>query len=312
MTYSVAAHARVASAASGIAFAVLSYACFSTGDALVKLASARFSVFQIGATLALAALLPVLALAAGQGGWRALVPRRKGLVLLRGVLSAASGLLAWRAFALLPLADAYAILFATPILVTALSAALLREQVGWRRYAAALVGFVGVMVMIRPDFATLGAGHLYAGLAALAGAGSLITLKRIGDQETSAAILFAVFLVTFLAAAPMVPGSFVLPTPHELAFLGLAGLLMGCGHAGLVIATRESPAVVVAPFQYTQMVWGVLFGAILFGNQPDPVLFMGMGLVVASGLYTLWRETVRKRPVTMGGGRGEVPARAVR
>jgi drug/metabolite transporter (DMT)-like permease len=79
-----------------------------------------------------------------------------------------------------------------------------------------------------------------------------------------------------------------------------------------VLATREAPAVVVAPFQYTQMVWGVLLGAALFGNRPDPVLFMGMALVVASGLYTLWRETVRQRPVTMGGSRGEVPARAVR
>lgn len=312
MTPSLAARSRVATAASGIAFAVLSYACFSTGDALIKLASARFSVFQIAASLAVFALLPVLALTHGQGGWRALVPRHKGLVILRGALSAASGLFAWRAFALLPLADGYAILFAAPILVTAMSSFLLGEQVGWRRFAAAAVGFVGVLVMIRPDFATLGLGHLFAGLAAVAGAGSLVTLKRIGGRETSASILLAVFLATLCASAPMVPGTFVLPTPHELALMALAGLLMGCGHAGLVLATRDTPAVVVAPFQYTQMIWGVAFGVILFGNQPDPILFLGMALVVASGLFTLWRETVRRRPVTVGGSRGEVPARAVR
>jgi len=312
MTTSLATSARAASVARGIGFAVLCYASFSTSDAMIKLASARFSVFQIAFTAALFGLVPVLVLGWAQGGWRALLPRRPGLVVLRGVLTAVCALLAWRAFALLPLADGYAILFATPILVTGLSAVLLGEEVGWRRYLAALVGFVGVLVMIRPDFASLGAGHLYAGLASIAGAAGLITLKRIGGRETSASILLAVFASVLLASAPMVPASFVVPTPSELGVLALAGLLMGCGHAGLVLATREAPAVVVAPFQYTQMVWAILFGALLFGNRPEPVLFAGMALVVGSGLYTLWRETVRRRPITVGGGHGEVPARAAR
>lgn len=311
MPSSIVSPARAVSAARGIGFAILSYASFSTADAMIKLASERFSVFQIGFTVALFALLPVLFLAHGRGGWRALIPKRKGLVALRGVLTAVCGLLAWHAFSLMPLAEGYAILFAAPILVTVLSAVVLGEEVGWRRYVAALVGFVGVLVMIRPDFAALSAGHVYAGLAALAGAAGLITLKRIGSQETSASILLAVFLSIILASAPMVPTTFVLPTLHEVGILALAGLLMGCGHAGLVMATREAPAVVVAPFQYTQMIWGVLYGLLLFGNRPEPLLFAGMGLVVASGLYTLWRETVRRRPVTMG-GRGEVPARAAR
>jgi drug/metabolite transporter (DMT)-like permease len=297
----------------GIGFAVLSYACFSTGDAIVKVASDRFSVFQIAFTVALFALLPVLALTRGQGGWRALLPRRCwALVALRGLLTAACGLLAWRAFALLPLAEGYAILFAAPILVTGLSALLLGEQVGWRRWSAAAVGFMGALVMIRPDFATVGLGHLLAALAAVCGALGFVTLKRIGGRETSASILFAVCLAIMLASAPMVPATFVVPGWWELGVLTLAGLMMGCGQAGLVLATRETPAVVVAPFQYTQMIWSVLFGALLFADRPEPVLFAGMGLVVASGLYTIWRETVRRRPVTLGGGRGEVPARAAR
>lgn len=304
--------ARVDNAWRGVGMAVLSYLAFSTGDAMIKLASARFSVFQIAFTLALFALVPVAVLGLQQGGWRALVPRHKGLVALRGVLTAACGLLAWRAFAILPLAEGYAILFATPILVTGLSAVVLGEEVGWRRWLAALVGFAGVIVMVRPDFATLGLGHLYAGLAVLAGAAGLITLKRIGGRETSASILLAVFLAIALACAPMLPGRMVMPSGHELLIMALAGLLMGCGHAGLVVATREAAAVVVAPFQYTQMVWGVLFGVLLFGYRPDTFLFLGMGLVVASGLYTLWREVLRHRVITFGGGRGEVPARVAR
>jgi drug/metabolite transporter (DMT)-like permease len=307
------AAARDASIARGICFAILSYACFSTGDAMIKLASAHFSVFQIAATTALFALLPVALLAHGQGGWRALVPRRWPAVLLRGVLTAACALLAWRAFALLPLADGYALLFAAPILVTALSALILREEVGWRRWVAAGVGFAGVLVIIRPNFATLGLGHLLAALAAVTGASSFIVLKRIGSSETSASILLAVFGCVLLASAPMViPAGFVVPDLRELAIMALTGLLMGAGHAAMVLATREAPAVVVAPFQYTQMLWGVAFGALLFGNAPDPVLFVGMALVTGSGLYTLWRETLRRRTVTLGAGRGEVPARAAR
>ena len=296
----------------GIGFAVLSYASFSTADAIVKLTSARFSVFQIAFTVALFALLPVLALTLGQGGLRALIPQRWPLVALRGGLTAACGLLAWRGFAMLPLSEAYAILFAAPILVTALSAVLLGEEVGWRRWSAQGVGFAGVLVMVRPDFATLGIGHLFTVLAAGLGALGLITLRRIGNSERSAPILAAVFVAIMLASGPMVPSTFVLPEWREVGLLALAGLLMGCGQAGLVLATREAPAVVVAPFQYSQMIWGVLFGALLFGDRPAPILFAGMALVMASGLYTVWRETVRKRTVTLGGGRGEVVARAQR
>jgi drug/metabolite transporter (DMT)-like permease len=312
MSVSQVAIARDGSVARGIGFAVFCYASFSTGDAMIKLASARFSVFQIAFTVALFALVPVLVLTRGQGGWRALLPRRWPLVALRGVLTAVCALLAWRAFSLLPLAEGYAILFATPILVTGLSSVLLGEEVGWRRWTAAAVGFLGVLIMIRPDFATLGLGHLLAAGAALTGACGLITLKRIGSTEKSASILFAVFVSIMTAAAPMLPASFVVPTWQEVGVLALAGLLMGCGQAGIVLATRDAPAVVVAPFQYTQMVWGVLFGVLLFGDRPVPVLFAGMALVVGSGCYTLWREVVRQRPVTLGGGRGEVPAREAR
>ncbi|MGD9507744.1 MAG: DMT family transporter [Geminicoccaceae bacterium] len=296
----------------GVGFAVLSYASFSTADAIIKLASARFSVFQIAFSVAFFALLPVLALTLGQGGLRALVPQRWRLVALRAVLTATGGLLAWRGFAMLPLAEAYAILFAAPILVTAFSTFLLGEEVGWRRWAAQLVGFAGVLVMIQPDFATVGLGHLFTAIAAVLGALALITLRRIGGRETSASILAAVFMAIMLASAPMVPATFVMPQWQELSLLALAGLLMGCAQAGLVLATREASAVVVAPFQYSQMIWAVLFGAMLFGDHPAPVLFVGMALVMASGLYTVWRETLKHRPVTVGGGRGEVVARAQR
>jgi drug/metabolite transporter (DMT)-like permease len=295
-----------------VALALLSYACFSTADALVKLAATRLPVEQIALLMSGFALLPVLFLARGVGGLGAFRPRRPGLVLARGVLTALCALAAWRAFALLPLADAYAILFLAPILVTAFSALFLGEPVGIRRWTAAAVGFVGVLVMVRPDFEVIGLGHLLGLAAATFGAASFCVLKKIGNGETSAAILLVLFLSIAAIAAP---GAILAWRPlagEDLLWVATAGLLQGSGQAALVLATREAPASVVAPFQYSQMLWAVLFGLLVFGDRPTPLLFVGMALVVASGLYILWRERVRRGTVTLGAARGEVPARAAR
>ena len=295
----------------GIAFSIASYAAFSTADALVKAASAGHSVFQVALTLSLFAMLPVLFLTRGVGGLPALFPKRWGLVVARGILTAFCGLCAWQAFAMLPLADGYAILFLAPIMVTAISALFLGEEVGWRRWSAAAAGFVGVIIMVRPDFATIGVGHGLALLAAVLGAVSFCVLKRIGSSETSASILFVLFLSIIIVAAPGALTTWITPGPSALLTMALAGLLMGTGQAALVLATREAPAVVVAPFQYSQMIWAVVLGVVFFGDRPTPMLFLGMGIVVASGLFTLWRETVRRGKVTIG-TRVEVPARAAR
>jgi drug/metabolite transporter (DMT)-like permease len=312
MTDTPALVAPVPAIGRAVALALLSYACFSTADALVKLAATRLPVEQIALLMSGFALLPVLFLARGVGGLGAFRPRRPGLVLARGVLTALCALAAWRAFALLPLADAYAILFLAPILVTAFSALFLGEPVGIRRWSAAAVGFAGVLVMVRPDFEVIGLGHLLALAAAALGAASFCVLKKIGNGETSAAILLVLFLSIGAIAAP---GAILAWRPlaaEDLLWVATAGLLQGSGQAALVLATREAPASVVAPFQYSQMLWAVLFGLLVFGDRPTPLLFVGMALVVASGLYILWRERVRRGTVTLGAARGEVPARAAR
>lgn len=295
-----------------VALALASYACFSTADALIKLAAARLPIEQIALLMSGFALLPVLFLVRGAGGLAALRLRRPRLTLARGVLTALCALAAWRAFALLPLADAYAILFLAPILVTAFSALFLGEPVGIRRWSAAATGFLGVLVMVRPDFAGLGIGHLLALAAAALGAASFCVLKKIGNGESSPAILLVLFLAIAAIATPGALLAWRPPTAEGLLWVALAGLLQGSGQAALVLATREAPASVVAPFQYSQMLWAVLFGLLVFGDRPTPLLFAGMALVVASGLYILWRERVRRGTVTLGAARGEVPARRAR
>jgi S-adenosylmethionine uptake transporter len=312
MTDTPALAAPVPAIGRAVVLALASYACFSTADALVKLAAARLPVEQIALLVCGFALLPVLFLVRGAGGLAALRPRRPALVLARGVLTALCALAAWRAFALLPLADAYAILFLAPILVTAFSALFLGEPVGIRRWSAAAVGFLGVLLMVRPDFAGLGAGHLLALAAAALGAASFCVLKKIGNGETSAAILLVLFLAIAAIAAPGALLAWRPLSSESLLWVALAGLLQGSGQAALVLATREAPASLVAPFQYSQMLWAVLLGLLVFGDRPSPLLFAGMALVVGSGLYILWRERVRQGSVTLGAARGEVPARRAR
>lgn len=295
----------------GIAFAAASYAGFATADAAVKLASGSFGIFQIAATIALFALLPVLALAAGQG-IRALLPAAPGLVLLRAGLTAACSLFVWHAFAHLPLAEVYALLFTAPLIATALSALLLGEAVGWRRWTAVAVGFLAILIMVRPGFRELEPAHLLAFLGAFLGAASIVLLRRIGNGATSASILFTLFFTILLISLPGALAEFRLPGPRDLLLQATAGLLTGLSQAGLVLATRNAPAVIVAPFQYTQMLWGILLGALLFGNLPDVYQITGFVLLVASGLWILRREWVRRRPVSFVPVRGEVPARAAR
>lgn len=296
----------------GIGLSVLSFAAFSTADATIKAISGEFSAYQIGLVSSLFALMPILFLTIGRGGLRALVPVKLGLVLVRGVLTATCALLVWTAFAMLPLAEAYAVLFASPMLVTMLSALILREDVGWRRWLATGIGFVGVVIMIDPEFERLQIGHVLVAIAAVCGSFGLIVLRYIGTREKSAPILFTLFLSIVVVAAPMAVVNWVQPSWAELGAMAVAGLLLGSGQAGLVLATRDAPAAVVAPFQYSQMLWAILFGALLFGEVVRTQLLIGLFIVIACGVYIVWRETVRSRPVTFGVARGEVAARVAR
>lgn len=262
----------------GIGWVLLGYAAFSLCDATIKALSGGYPVAQIAVVMALVVVPLLLAHSIAEGGLRTLLPVRPGPVVLRGVLVAIGALSAWQAFALLPLAEAYAITFAAPILVTILAALVLREAIGWRRWSAVAVGFVGVLIMIRPGFQTLGAGHLFALVCALAGSFAVIILRRIGDRERSPAIL--------AAALPLAWA--------DLVVMALAGLLQAAGHSAVLRAIRRASPGVLAPFQYSQMLWAVLCGVLVFGEGIDLWLVAGMAVVVLSGLDTLDRERVRR------------------
>lgn len=278
----------------GIGYAVLAFALFSGSDALIKwLAMAGYPLFQLAATFALFAMLPAAWLVGRSGGLRALGARRPLWVGARAVLLAADTLCAYYAFAHLPLAEAYAIFFGTPMLVTALSVPLLGEKVGWRRWAAVVVGFAGVLIVLRPGFATLGSGHWAAIGAVVLFALSLLLLRRIGSQESSASMVSWVLIALFASTAPLAAAAgFVVPGPLDLALMLGGGLLLGFAHVVLVEAFRAAPASAISPFHYSQMIWAVLLGLLVFNELPDLWVAVGALVIVGSGLFILWRERV--------------------
>lgn len=272
-----------------------SFAIFSCADATVKWLSADYSVFQIIFFQALFNLLPLTWLIVREGGASALRPRHPRLVALRSALMAIDMVLVFFAFATLPLADAYTMIFMVPMLVTALSVPLLGEKVGWRRWSATIVGFAGVLIVLRPGFAEVNWGHVAALASAFFFALSLIVVRRIGNDETSSCLFFSMLIGFVAVSGPVLPFLFVMPTMQDLALLVGLGLISGVGHITLIQAFRLAPSAVVSPFQYSQIVWGVLFGLWLFGDRPDGWVVAGSAVIIASGLYILWRETVRRR-----------------
>lgn len=276
---------------SALAIAFATFAIFSAADAIVKWLSADYSVPQITFITTLFACIPIALLMLRGGGIRTLRPRRPGLVALRAILMAVDTALVYFAFSRMPIADTYAIVFAAPLLVAVLSVPLLGERIGWRRSAAITVGFIGVLVVLKPGFAELGLGHVAALASALLFALGLILLRRIGSQESSASLLLSVMLALLALTGPALPFGHRPPALPDLGPMAICGLAIGTAHFTLILAVRRAPAAMVALFQYSQIIWAVAYGLALFGDRPTASIIVGSLIIVGSGLYVLLRES---------------------
>src|SRR5918996_153729 len=291
------------SVALGIGLALLAFALFSSMDAMIKWLSADYPVHQMLFFNAAFGLLPVALMTRRAGGLRELRTRRIGLHLLRAGCGMIGGFCAFTAYSLMPLADAYAFIFTTPLLITVLSIPLLGETVRWRRWSAILVGFVGVLIMLQPGSGSFDLAAGAALLAAFASALSIVLVRKLSATETTASIAFYANVTVVLVMGASLPFDFVWPSLGDLALMGAAGLAGGTALMPLIAGYRRAQAAVVAPFQYSQMLWGVLLGWLLWDDLPSTAVAGGATIVVASGLYILYREGVRAE------GREPVPAR---
>jgi drug/metabolite transporter (DMT)-like permease len=289
----------------GTGLAFLAFAVLATADAVTKFLSARYSVFEVAtidAIFALLTSLPVLALWEGVGSLRA---RRPGIVMLRCTLGAGSLMLAFLAFSLIPLADAYTIAFLTPLVVTALSAPLLGERVGWRQWVAVVIGFVAVVLMLRPDFNTIGPngaapyGSGWGQLAILASgllfALSMLMLRRIAKTESSGALLLVYFIMLFVISLPFTIADWRMPSAFDFGLMAATGTCSGLGNLLLILAFRYAAAALVSSFMYSQLIWGTAFGYLLFMELPDAITLGGAVVLMLCGLYTLMQAAKAAR-----------------
>jgi drug/metabolite transporter (DMT)-like permease len=246
------------------------------------------------------ALLPCLVALAASGGVGRLRTRRLKDHIGRGVMQFISMMSIFTAFGLMPLADAVAISFSAPLFLTLLSIPLLGERVGRHRWAAVLVGFLGVLLMMRAGggfgggFASTGA--LLALLSAAIGASVTIAVRRMTLTEASVTLVTYQTLVTTVLSAALLPFAWTTPAWPDVLAMAAIGLCSAAGQFWWTQAFRFAPAAVAAPFSYLAMIWALLLGYFVWGDLPTLPLLGGAMVVAASGLYILYRETVRRTP----------------
>lgn len=294
----VAAGTRADSLTKGILLGFASFAIFSFSDASVKLIKGALPPYESAFFGALFAALVIPTLLRPGDRWTdvfATTDRR--LWLLRFFAYAVGVIGSVTAFTHLPMAEAFVLIFLQPAFVTMMSVVFLKEQVGVRRWSAVAVGFVGVLIVLRPGFRELSIGHLGALFAGLGGAVSVITYRAVGGQEKKASLFGAGILGGIVVCGLTMIPDFVMPTPREWLLLAGYGLLAALANLLLMYAAFHAPAAYVSPTQYSQMLWAILLGYVVFGDPVDAPMLVGIVLIVGSGLMTLMRERTRGTPL---------------
>lgn len=280
----------------GIGSMIMATLVFTLLQALVKdLAARGYPTLQLVFFRSLFALLPVLLLIRAQGGWSLLKtsrPRQHFYRCLAGLIAMACY---FKAYSLLGMADAVAIGFSAPLFMTLLSIPLLGETVGKHRWTALLVGFAGVLIMVRPGGDLFQPAALIGLAGALCYALAMIAIRGMSRQEHSLTIVFYYSLFGAVVTGGTIPFVFIMPGTwlDGLLLVGL-GVLGGVGQFFLTQAFRLAPVAAVAPFDYTAMIWAIALGLILFGEWPSTGVVIGAVVVGISGWYIAHREAIKR------------------
>jgi drug/metabolite transporter (DMT)-like permease len=283
----------------GISFKVLSALAFTMMSAGLKLVSDRFPTGELVFFRSFCALIPLLVWLGWQGDLINSVRTRnlRGHIL-RGIIGSTGMFAGFTALSFLPLHDAIAIGYAAPLITVALAALILKEVVRAYRWTAVVIGLVGVLIMLSPHLSTSvrqgfggpAVGAAFALLGAFCSAGATIQVRRlVRDEKTGAVVLYFSLLSATLGLATIILG-WNWPTAKDFALLVLIGILGGIGQILMTQSYRYADTSIVAPFEYTTMIWALLIGWFLFGELPTPTVTLGGIIVAAAGLFVLWRE----------------------
>ena len=282
----------------GAAFMVFAMFCFAVEDALIKLLADDIPVGQILSVICLGGLIAFLAWSAAKGDrlWQPAYLDNK--VLLRSFCDVAGSVLFVTSLTLIPLTTASAVIQATPLVVAMGAAVFLGQAIGWRRWLAIIVGFIGVLIIIRPGMegftpATLLAVGGMLGLAARDLFTRGLTVQLSGPQlatHTFALIVPAgMLLMLFQGQSPVLPNAWQ-------SLILLCAIVVGMiAYLAIVAATRGGNAGIISSFRYSRMIFALIIGYLVFAEIPDAPTLIGAAVIIASGIYTLWREAVLRR-----------------
>lgn len=280
----------------GIACMLASTAALSCLDAMGKWIVSGFPVLEMAAIRGVWVLLIAAPMVYRAGGTRVLATRRPWAHVMRVLLGLVAFVCFFESLRDLPLATAIAIGFAAPLFMTACSTFLLGERVGIYRWSAVIVGFVGVLVITRPDSGDMISWPaLLAVTAAMFFGLSQITVRWLTRTETDASMLVYQNLGMTLAGACALPFIWVTPSWEILLLILVSGGCLFVGQMFSIRAFRHAPVAVVAPFQYAELLGAVSFGYLIWGDFPSSHVWLGAAIVIASGIYITWRETRRSR-----------------
>ncbi|MCB1337179.1 MAG: DMT family transporter [Maritimibacter sp.] len=275
----------------GPLYAIIAFALFATHDVVIKFLGGSYAPFQIifFATMFSFPLVTLMLMSDATEGH--LRPVHPWWTMARTAAAVISAFSAFYAFSVLPLAQTYVMLFASPLLITLLSIPILGERVGVHRLAAVVVGLIGVIVVLRPGSTEFSLGHLAGIAAAVFGALASVIMRKISSEERTAVLMLYPLIANFVVMGAMLPFFY---HPMPIQHIGLLGLVSALGFAGgllLIAAYRNADAAIVAPMQYSQILWATGYGLVLFDERVDRTTVIGAGIIIASGLYIVLRET---------------------
>jgi drug/metabolite transporter (DMT)-like permease len=277
-----------------IAIFVLAMIIFAFQDAITKHLSVGFPAPQLLLIRFSVFLITALAFTVrGDGIRAAFATRCLWLQILRTLVIVAEIGLFILSVRTLPLADAHAIIAVSPLIVTALSVLLLHEQVGLRRWAAVVVGFIGILIILRPSFQAVDIGMLYALGTAVLFALYMVLTRIVSLKDSAGTSMIYMGVVGVIATGVLAPFYWRAPDLQSWGLLLGLGVLSTIAHLFLLKALSMTQASVLQPFNYTLLVWVTVVGFVVFGDFPDAWTIAGAGIVVASGLYTIYRERAR-------------------
>ncbi|MEX0922299.1 MAG: DMT family transporter [Rhodovibrionaceae bacterium] len=275
----------------GISAMVIGMAMMSSMDAMAKWLGEGYPIGQVVFFRNLFGLLPTLAIVWQLGGFTLPTTRRWRLHLLRGLLGVTAQFSFFLGLRSLGLAEATAIAFAAPLMVTALSVPLLGEKVGPRRWAAVVLGFLGVLIMVRPGPESFQPAALLILLAAFSYAMIMLTTRMLARSDSNAALLLFGSTVSLTLSALLLPIGWKTPDMADFAVFVALGLIGGTGMFFITQAYRYAPAAVVAPFEYVALVVAAVLGFLFWQEIPDLYVWLGAAVVIGAGIYIFYRET---------------------